>query len=231
MTDPDGGAPPTGRLATPRAAALAGILFAVLLGVAYILIRVSIPADPADDKDWLAENSGTVALALGIVPFAGLAFLWFMGVVRDRIGASEDRFVATVLLGSGLLFLAMLFVSAAIGAGLLATYSRQPEQMIESGLYSFGRDVMYRVSNTYAIRMAAVFMVSSGTIWVRTRTMPRWLALLTYGAAAVLLFTLGYSLWVSLVFPAWVLVVSLYILLTRPQGWEEHDRTRPHDRV
>jgi hypothetical protein len=27
-----------------------------------------------------------VSLALGLLPFAGIAFLWFIGVVRDRLG-------------------------------------------------------------------------------------------------------------------------------------------------
>jgi len=45
------------------------------------------------------------------LPFAGIAFLWFIGVLRDRLGELEDRFFATVFLGSGLLFLAMLFAS------------------------------------------------------------------------------------------------------------------------
>jgi hypothetical protein len=208
------------RLTTPRAAAVAGILFALLLGTAYALIRISIPADPADGGAWLEERAGTVKLALGLVPFAGIAFLWFIGVVRDRVGQLEDRFFATVFLGSGLLFLAMTFVSAALAGGLLASYATMPARMIDSGLYTFGRQVLYQISSVYAMRMAGVFMISLGTIWVRTRTMPRWLAFLTYGLALVLLLSIGYSLWVMLIFPAWVLVISIYILATnlRRQG-------------
>ena len=55
-----------------------------------------------------------------MVPFAGIAFLWFIGVVRDRIGEREDKFFATVFLGSGLLFVAMLFAAAAVLGGLIA---------------------------------------------------------------------------------------------------------------
>jgi len=106
------------RLRTPRAAAVAGIAFALLLGTAYTLIRLSIPLDPGE-SEWFAENAGTVRVALGLIPFAGLAFLWFMGVVRDRIGDYEDRFFSTVFFGSGLLFLAMVFVSAATAGSLL----------------------------------------------------------------------------------------------------------------
>ena len=211
------------RLRTPRAAAVAGIFFALLLGTSYILIRISIPADPADGGAWLEERANTVALALSLVPFAGLAFLWFIGVVRDRIGQLEDRFISSVFFGSGLLYLAMIFVSAALAGGLLSAYAIIPAQLIDSGLYTFTRSVMWRVTNIYAIRMAGVFMISLGTIWVRTHTMPRWLVFLTYGLALVLLLSIGYSLWVTLIFPGWVLIISVYILALnlRSKGTED----------
>ena len=211
------------RLRTPRAAAVAGILFALLLGISYSLMRISIPADPADGGTWLEERANTVILALSLAPFAGIAFLWFIGVVRDRIGQFEDRFFSSVFFGSGLLYLAMMFVSAAVAGSLLSTYAIIPTQLIESGMYTFGRAMMWRISNVYAIRMAGVFMISLGTIWVRTHTMPRWLAFLTYGLALVLLVSIGYSLWVTLIFPGWVLIISIHILALnlRSKGAED----------
>ena len=200
------------RLRTPRAAAVAGILFALLLGISYSLMRISIPADPADGGEWLKERANTVILALSLAPFAGIAFLWFIGVVRDRIGEHEDRFFSSVFFGSGLLYLAMMFVSAAVAGSLLSTYAIIPAQLVESGMYTFGRAIMWQISNVYAIRMAGVFMISLGTIWVRTHTMPRWLVFLTYGLALVLLVSISFSLWVTLVFPGWVLIISVYIL-------------------
>ena len=200
------------QLKTPRAAAVAGILFSVLLSTAYILIRLSIPPDPADGGVWLEERAGTVALALSLVPIAGIAFLWFIGVLRDRMGQLEDRFFSSVFFGSGLLYLAMTFVSAALAGGLLTSFALEPDTLIASGVYTYSRAVMYRISNVYAIRMAGVFMISLGTISVRTRILNRGLALLTYGLALVLLLSIGLSLWVTLIFPSWVLAVSLYIL-------------------
>jgi hypothetical protein len=200
------------RLRTPRAAAIAGILFSLLFTVSVVLIRISIPEDPADGGRWLEERGSTVALALSLAPFAGVAFLWFIGVVRDRIGNYEDRFFSSVFFGSGLLYLAMTFVSAGLAGSLLTTYAIIPDQLVENGLYTFGRVIMWRISNVYAIRMAGVFMISLGTIWVRTGTVSRWLAFLTYGLALVLLVSIGYSLWVTLIFPAWVMIISVYIL-------------------
>ena len=99
-------------LRTPRSAAVAGIAFSVLFAAALVLIHLSVPLDPTDNGDWVRDGSrrDAVRVALALVPFAGIAFLWFIGVVRDRVGEAEDRFFATVFLGSGLLFVAMLFV-------------------------------------------------------------------------------------------------------------------------
>ena len=103
---------------TPRAAAVAGIVFSALLTAAMVLVRVALPSDPNDARDWLADGAKRDAalLALNLLPFAGIAFLWFIGVVRDRIGEGEDRFFATVFLGSGLLFIAMVFGTGAVAA-------------------------------------------------------------------------------------------------------------------
>ncbi len=205
---------PGDRLKTPRAAALAGIIFSVLLGASYILIRLAIPADPSTGPAWMDERADMVTFALSLVPLSGIAFLWFIGVIRDRIGAFEDRLFATVFLGSGLIYLAMLFVSAGLAGALVATYQTEPVGSVESGLYAYGREVTYRISSVYAIRMAGVFMMSLGTIFVRTRVAPRWLAILTYGLALILLFSVNYSLWMTLVFPAWVLMISVHILVS-----------------
>ena len=70
-------------LKTPRAAAIAGILFSVLLIAGLLLFRLSVRADPLEAGTWLKTSSNTIALALNLIPFAGIAFLWFIGVLRD----------------------------------------------------------------------------------------------------------------------------------------------------
>ncbi len=204
-----------GKLTTPRAAAVAGIVFAVLMGTAYVLARLAVPAD-ATEREWLVERADVVQFALGLVPFAGIAFLWFIGVMRDRVGAHEDRFFSTVLLGSGLLYLAMTFVSVALAGGILTAYGVAPNQAVESGLYDFDRAVIYRTASVFALRMGAVFMISAGTIWLRTRILRPWAVLVTYGLALLQLLGVGFSLWVTLILPAWVLLISVVFLVTGP---------------
>jgi hypothetical protein len=201
------------KLKSPRAAAVAGIIFAVLYGTSLVLIRLSVPADPNSGDAWLATSSKSVILALNLVPYAGIAFLWFIGVIRDRVGVLEDRLFATVFLGSGLLFLALTFVGAALAGGILSSYATEPDVMVKSGVLLFGRQVMSDVINVYAIRMAGVFMISLATIWLRTGVMHRFWALVTYAVALVLLISISHVLWVTLFFPLWVLAVSLYILI------------------
>jgi hypothetical protein len=205
-------------LKTPRAAALAGILFALLFSSSLVMIRLAVPADLADHGVWLRDRAASVGLALTLLPFAGVAFLWFMGVVRDRIGFLEDQFFSTVFFGSGLLFLAMTFVSGALAGGLLATQAVDSGRLLDSGLYTLIRAVMLRVTNAYAIKMAGVFMISLATISLRTEIMPRGMTALTYVLAVGLLLSIGASPWVVLIFPAWVLAVSSYILVSNLRG-------------
>jgi len=203
------------RLKTPRAAAVAGIVFSVLFIISLVLIRIAVSADPQDAGTWLARDVKTVAFAIYLLPFAGIAFLWFIGVLRDRMGDREDRFFATVFMGSGLLFLAMLFVAGAISAGVIMEFRTMPDKLVESGIYAFGRAAVYQLINVYAVKMAAVFMISTSTLAIRTRMFPRWMAWLGFALALLLLLSSGYVFfWAPLVFPLWVLLISVNILLS-----------------
>lgn len=197
------------RLTTPRAAAVAGILFAVLFAASIVLMRVGLRDDPLVGNQWVEGGADLVRTALVLMPFAGMSFLWFIGVVRDRLGEFEDRFFSTVFFGSGLLFLAMVFISSAIAGGLLL-YG-DIEAPIED-VSVFGRGVMLQISNVYALRMAGVFMISLGTIWLRTGLMQRWTVTVTWALALALLVMISFSLWVTLIFPVWVFLISVLIL-------------------
>jgi hypothetical protein len=201
---------------TPRAAGLAGIAFSVLLTIVLVLVRTAVPADPGDAGLWLSDSSrrDSVLFALGLVPFAGIAFLWFVGVVRDRVGEKEDRFFATVFLGSGLLFVGTLFVAAAASAGLVAAAGDDADRLLTSGTWEFGRRTTYELMSVYAMRMAAVFTIATSTILLRSRIAPRWLVSAGYATGVLLLLTVGFFAWIELVFPAWVLALSVYMLIT-----------------
>jgi 4-hydroxybenzoate polyprenyltransferase len=201
------------RLRAPRAAAIAGILFSILLIVSFVLLRRSVPADPLEAGAWLRTRANSVAAALNLVPFAGIAFLWFIGVLRDRLGEREDRFFATVFLGSGLLFLAMLFFSAAVAGGVIIAFTAAPDLLLGSATFTFARAIIYEIMNVYAIKMAGVFTIATSTLALRTGFIARWIAFLGYALALLLLFAGRNIDGILLVFPLWVLLVSLYILV------------------
>lgn len=215
---------PHAPLKAPRAGAIAGIVFSLLLIISLVLIRIAVPANPQDAGTWLSGGWKIASFAQNLLPFAGIAFLWFIGVVRDRLGSREDRFFATVFFGSGLLFVAMLFTSSAMAGGMLMLYKAAPDKLMESGLYAFGRAVTYQIINFYAMKMAGVFMISTCTVSVRTGIIPRWMTLLGYALALSLLLGSGYLYWAPLVFPLWVLLISVHILLAnlRPKEPPSH---------
>lgn len=200
-------------LKTPKAAAVAGIVFSLLMIVIIALLRASIPVNPLEAGSWLSANSKPVALALNLVPIAGVSFLWFIGVLRDRLGPHEDRFFETVFLGSALLFLAMLFVSAAIIGALLLVFGSRPDEMLDSLNLQIARALAYNITNVYAVKMACVFMISTSTVTIRTGMAPRWIAILGLGLALILLFGSYYIPWSIAVLPLWVLLLSSYILV------------------
>jgi len=202
---------------TPKAAAIAGILFCVLLLAVFWLLRISVPTDPLEPGEWLRTSSSRVAIALNLVPFAGLAFLWFIGVLRDRLGSREDQFFATVFLGSGLLFLAMLFATGAIVGSMLAAFALYRDTFVDSMMFHFARLLAYNAINIYAAKVAGAFMISTSTLLILTNLAPRWIALVGYALAILLLFGSYYAGWVFVLFPMWILVLSLYILLENPE--------------
>jgi len=223
MTQP---MPFAAELRTPRAAAVAGIAFSVLLSMAVVLFRTAVPSDPGDATAWLSGSSPhRVAVALNLIPFAGIAFLWFIGVVRTRLGALEDRLFSTVFLGSGLLFVATLFAGAALFGSVMATHG--PVAPPDSTVWHFGLRASASLLSVYAMRMAAVFTLSVTTIGLRVGVIPRWLAVAGYLSAGTLLVTSGWLPFVELLFPAWVLVLSIHILATASGSTGSTPGTQP----
>jgi len=202
--------------APPRVVAISGIIFSALFIASLVLVRLAVPADPTDRGEWVADANyrDSVRFALNLIPFTGVAFLWFMAVLRNRIGGLEDRFFATVFLGSGLLFVAMLFGAAAVSQALLVTFAAEDRLAAPSETYAVGRATAYALMNTFAVKMAAVFILVTSTIGLRTAVFPRWMAVVGYVLALVMLLSISSFAWIALVFPSWVLLLSVFILIT-----------------
>lgn len=157
----------------PKAAAIAGLAFGLILGGVLVLLQSAAPASVAESGTWMTDldRRDAVSTALALIPFAGIAFLWFIAVVRSSLGRREDRFFDAVFTGSGLVFVAMLFAAA------------------------------------------AVFTLAVSTSGLRAGSLPRLLALLGYGTGTLLLLTPPLPQWAQLLFPLWVMAISVHVLL------------------
>ncbi len=212
--EPAGGEPPPGsmpvieeagrQLRAPWAASIAGILFSVMFTAALVLVRSA--------SDQPGQSTAIVIGGLYLAPFAGIMFLWFVAVIRDQIGEREDRFFATVFFGSGLLFVALLFTTAAV----VSTPTTFVELIEGSELSTEGQAILRALAYTLlfamSTRAAAIFMIATAVIGMKSGVFPRWFTLVGYLLGLVLLVAVSFLDWVILILPAWVTVVSLFIL-------------------
>ena len=206
---------PPPQILAPRGAAIAGVIFSLLMIVALGVARSAVPSNLTQPDVWLTDPDlrAAVRLSLYLIPFAGIAFLWFVGVLRDRLGELEDRFFATVFLGSGLLFVACLFGAAAMSRALIEVAAAGNLRTPDSATLYFGRRATDALLNVFAMKMAGVFMISTCTIGLRSGIFPRWIAFVGYTCALVLLVAIANWKWIELVFPLWMLLLSMQIFL------------------
>ena len=188
------------------------MLFALLFGAVLVLVRTTLPEHAEYGTQWADTGRDRLKIAAVLMPFAGITFLWFIGVVRDGFGRLEDKFFASVFLGSGLLFLAMMFVATSVGVALSSSHAFAQDAAAHAEVVAFGQMLLLTLTKTYALRMGAVFMISLATIWLKTGLMPRLLVGVTYLVALGLILSSDISMWLTLAFPIWVLVVSVLLL-------------------
>jgi hypothetical protein len=216
-------------MSSPRTAGFAGVIFSALVLISLVTIELALPEKPGDSTELLTSspNREILLVALSLIPFAAVAFLWFIGVMRERIGDREDKFFATVFLGSGLLFIAVLLVAEALTAAMVA--SLDPGARTETARTPVWWEATRNLSDQLlqaALQMAGVFTTATSALLLRTRALPRWLGTSGRVLSVVLFVAVFFTKWVGLLFPIWVFALSLSILLaSRPDRWEPPDRT------
>jgi hypothetical protein len=161
----------------------------------------------ADGQDTL-----TVIGGLYLAPFSCIMFLWFIAVIRDRVGEREDRFFATIFFGSGVIFVALVFAATAAASSLVigVRYLDQPPPPAAS--VQLMATLAYTLLFVFATRAAAVFLFSAATIGLRSRTFPNWIAWMGILLAIVLLVVVAVWDWIILEIPIWVAIASLFML-------------------
>ena len=195
---------------------LAGLAFAALFVTALVLIRQA-PGLDVPDSTYAAFYSvgrGNVLVTAGlhIVPFAGIAFMWHMSATRTLIegmpGAPSEM-PRWLQLGSGIAFVCLLFTGTAAvgGVALLTVFSSAPlpPPAVARALTSVGYGMVF----VFGVRAAGMFIIATTTLLRSRRLLPRWLAVVSYLAAAFLLVSTTYHPAVLLVLPGWVTAVSV----------------------
>jgi len=202
------------KVRSPRSAAFAGIGYSILMITGMIIIT-SISRVKLEDitLELLDSWSRKASLVILIVPFAGIAFLWFTGVIRDQLGELEDRFFATLFYGSGIIQVVLLFIWGAIFGAVMVARAMTSAGLIDSDIYIFGFALMNEIIGNYALRMAGVYMTAINSLWSKTGLMPRWLTIVTYLLAIGFLVGAERIREARFIFPVWVFVVSIYILI------------------
>jgi hypothetical protein len=196
-----------------------GIAFAVLFMVAYLLTS-TVPGGRAADSEIsdFYQNDGSRRLALVglyIIPFSGIAFVWFIVALRMWISFShrrENYLMSNVQLVSGVLFLAMYFASAATSAATAASVEfsgviAHPDIARQLPLY--GNTLMF----VFGVRMAAMFVFSTSTIARGGGILPRWFTLAGYVVGVFMLLSASFSPALVLAFPVWMLVLCSLLFM------------------
>jgi len=131
------------------------------------------------------------------------------------VGAREDRFFATVFLGSGILLTGVMLVGAAALASPAITVDRAdgrvPDPSVLAAFNGFGTTMLLIV----LLRVQAVFVASTSTLALRTSTFSRWLSFLGYGIALAIFVMPTVSEPIGLAFPVWVGILSMALLIRK----------------
>jgi hypothetical protein len=165
--------------------------------------------------------------ALQLAPFCGIAFLWFLGTIRNRLGVLEDRFFSTVLVGSSFLFIACLYGATALSIAAEQAISAGDLHVGNSDAYVLLRRASVALMNVLAMKMAGAFIFSLCVIGLRTHIFPHWISYLGVACGIVLLAVISSWLWITLLFPLWTLILSVGILLYTPPQFKTTSLHQP----
>lgn len=214
------------RVRSIEAAAVAGLVFAVVDTIALTLLN-SAPTPSASDSEitaWYSDSANRALLATGLAlsVVAAVAFLWFVAVIRRRVGDREDRFFATVFLGSGILLTGVMLVGAAASTSSAVTVElgggRLPDASVVASLTGLGTTLLLLV----LVRIQAVFVVSTSTLALRSNAFSRWLSYLGYAIAVAMFFVPLLTEPLGLAFPIWVGILSTALFIRKadiiPEG-------------
>ncbi len=223
LIDPDGSgrSPNRRRFASVEAAAIAGIICAVgwSLSLRGLLASPDIGASDAEIDDFYSDpgNSTAIMWWMQVLVFSTIAFLWFVGVVRGRLGGREPKLFGTTFFGASILLAGSLFAGGALLAApsVLVEVGDKAPSAEAASMTRAGAAAMLAV---FAPRVATLVMFSTATLGRATGALPSWLVWVTYVVGGVELVNVTVATPTVYVVPAWIGLVSVVLLVRRPTG-------------
>ena len=213
-----GDGPPHVRRAAILTARL-GVIQAVLLLVSFgLLTRIPGPKSPeAEFVEFYQSDKRQLVVLVGLylMPFAAIAFLWFAVALRmwlARSSATQDALLSNVQLVSAIVFIALFLAGAAASTVLAISveFSDYPVDPAAARQFpQFGSALLL----VFAMRMAAMFVLTTSGIARRHDVLPRWFVWAGYFVAVFLLLSATLNRFLALVFPVWILILSVILLL------------------
>jgi len=203
------------RATSIEVAAIAGIVCAVgwSLSLRGLVAGPGLGATREEIAAYYAEGSSrSVSALLALMVVATIAYLWFVGVVRTRLGASETRLVGTVFLGGSVLLTGLVLV----GASALAAPSVLVEvsgQAPDPGAAALLRALAAVVLAVFVPRVATLVMFSAASLSRRGGALPAWLIVVTYVVGVAEFVNVTIATPTLYVFPAWIALVSIVVLV------------------
>ena len=165
---------------------------------------------------WYSDegNQRTMILGLNLLVMSAIMFVWFVAVIRRRVGDRENRFFGTVFLGSALL-LAGAWLVAGVLLTMPAVAARTFDIVPAADTVAITQAGGITMASIVATRLEAVFIISTTTVGRLSKAFPRWLVLVGYTVGLTLLLMPVPTLFLTWVFPIWVAVVSAVLLVFR----------------
>ena len=204
-----------------RWAPISGIVFVVLFVVGFSLIDFPSGDDSAAKIASFYNDGGERAqLIIGcyLLVLSALFFLWFLASLRSRLLAAEGppgRLTA-IAFGSGLVFVGLLMVAAAVFMTVAANITFGDEKFAGVEAARLLPNLGYPVLLIGGMFAAIAMIDATCVLIMNTATLPRWIAWFGFVAAAVLL--VSFLFFPIILFLLWVLFTSVALYRAGPTG-------------
>ncbi len=197
-----------------------GILHALLFMAAAMLLKWQTPGLKASDEELISfyndpnERRVVIIAGLYLLPFAGIAFIWFFISLRTWISASAPRIdviLSNVQLVSGIIYTTLVLAAGAsmsVTALTIESSNVDIDPLLARQFPQFGTSLLL----VFAMRMAAMFVLTTTNLGRLSGILPRWFVVAGFVVAVVLLLTASLNSWLILVFPAWILIACVILI-------------------